>query len=379
VNLRCAVPAANFEDGINRTAKTPDPERNPTISTHTRSPENQGFNCRHLITDGYGRASLRKSVCQILDTLVPYCLLWVVMVITVQQGYPYWLTLALAIAAGGILVRVFILFHDCCHSSFFSSRRANAILGYITGILTFTAFEDWRHAHNRHHSTAGDLDRRGFGDVWTMTIEEYRVASRRTRLAYRIYRNPLIFFGLGAALLFLFLQRFPKKGAGKSARRSVLTTNLSLLLVLALAASTIGLGTYLLIQLPIILIGGSIGLWLFYIQHQFEDAYWVRHEFWDPMNVALQGSSYFKLPKILQWLTGNIGLHHIHHVQPSIPNYNLQRCYDEVPALQAVKIVTLRTSIRFLRLGLYDETNKKLVSFRSFSGGETSGGEFAKM
>jgi omega-6 fatty acid desaturase (delta-12 desaturase) len=289
------------------------------------------------------------------------------MIVTVQRAYPYWFTLALAIAAGGILVRVFILFHDCCHGSFFASRRANTMLGYVTGVLTFTAFDDWRFAHNRHHTTAGNLDRRGVGDIWTMTTEEYKAASGRTRFAYRFYRNPFILFGPGAALLFLIFQRFSKKGAGKRARRSVLITNLSLLLLLAVAASTIGFRTYLLIQLPVILIGGGVGLWLFYIQHQFEDVYWMRQDSWNPMRVALQGSSYFKLPKILQWLTGNIGLHHIHHVQPSIPNYNLQQCYDEVPALQAVKSITLRTSIQSLRLGLYDEENKRLVSFRSLT------------
>ena len=294
------------------------------------------------------------------------------MIVTRQEGYPYWLTLALAIAAGGILVRVFILFHDCCHRSFFASRRANTILGYVTGILTFSAFEDWRYAHNRHHATAGNLDRRGIGDIWTLTTEEYMAASRGKRLAYRIYRNPFILFGPGSALLFLVFQRFSKKGAGKSARKSVLITNFSLMLLLVVATLTIGLRTYLLIQLPVILVGGGIGLWLFYIQHQFEDAYWVRDEFWDPMSVALRGSSYFKLPKILQWFTGNIGLHHIHHVQPGIPNYNLQQCYDEVPALQAVKTITLKASIRSLRLGLYDEKNKKLVSFRSLSMGRAN-------
>ena len=254
------------------------------------------------------------------------------MIVMLQQEYPYWLTLVLAIVAGGFLVRVFILFHDCCHGSFFASRRANTILGYVTGILTFTAFEDWRYAHNRHHATAGNLDRRGVGDIWTMTTEEYETATRRTRLAYRIYRNPFILFGPGAALLFLLFQRFSKRGAGKGALRSVWITNLALLLVLAVAVSTIGLRTYLLIQLPVILVGGGV-------------------------------------PKILQWFTGNIGLHHIHHVQPSIPNYNLQQCYNEIPVLQAVNTITLKTSLRSLRLGLYDETNKKLVGFRSLVGG----------
>lgn len=316
-------------------------------------------------TATYGGSNLRRSLWQIFDTLAPYFALWAAMIYTVQQEFPYWITVMLAVVAGGVQVRIFILFHDCCHGSFFSSRRANAILGYVTGILTFTPFEQWRHAHNRHHATAGDLDRRGVGDVWTMTTEEYLAAPRRRRLAYRIYRNPFILFGPGSALLFLVLQRFSKKGAGTRERRSVLLTNMALLLVVGVATWTIGFQTYLLVQLPIIVIGGGLGLWLFYVQHQFEDAYWIRHQSWDPMSVALHGSSYFKLPKILQWFTGNIGLHHIHHVRPNIPNYNLQKCHDETPAFHAVKVITLRASLRSLQLGLCDEKSKKLVSFGS--------------
>jgi len=316
-------------------------------------------------TAKYGQPDLDKSLWQICDTLVPYLMLWGAMVYMVQQRFPYWITLMVAVPAGGILVRIFILFHDCCHGSFFASRQANTILGYITGILTFTPFEDWRLAHNRHHATAGDLDHRGIGDIWTMTIEEYLAAPRRKRCAYRLYRNPLVLIGLGSVFLFLVFQRFAKKGAGKRERRSVVYTNIALLLVIAIATWTIGLETYLSVQLPIILIAGGLGLSLFYIQHQFDNVYWVRHGSWDPMRVALEGSSYFKLPKIFQWFTGNIGLHHIHHVRPSIPNYNLQQCHDEVPIFQGVSAITLWTSFRSLRLGLCDEKNQKLVSFRS--------------
>jgi omega-6 fatty acid desaturase (delta-12 desaturase) len=262
------------------------------------------------------------------------------------------------------MVRIFILFHDCCHGSFFASRRANTILGYVSGIVTFTPFDDWRYAHNIHHATAGDLDRRGVGDIWTMTKEEYLAAPLRKRLAYRIYRNPFVLFGPGAALLFLFIQRFSTKGAGKRERNSVVLTNLALLVVIAVASLTIGFQTYVLIQLPIILIGGTFGLWLFYVQHQFGNVYWARHDVWDPLRVALEGSSYYKLPKILQWFTGNISLHHIHHVRPNIPNYNLQQCYDDIPAFHAVTPRTIRTSFRSLRLGLYDEKQKKMISFR---------------
>jgi acyl-lipid omega-6 desaturase (Delta-12 desaturase) len=315
----------------------------------------------------YGKSNLRKSSWQLFNTLGSYGLLWAVMIVTLQWEYPYWITLALAIVAGGILVRVFILFHDCCHGSFFTSRRANTILGYVAGVLTFTAFEDWRRVHNRHHATAGDLDRRGAGDIWTLTTEEYLAAPLRKRLSYRFYRNPIILLGPGSLLLFLILQRFPNKGAGRRERRSVFYTNLAILLIAGTATWTIGLPAYLLIQLPIIVIAGSVGLWLFYIQHQFENVYWVRHDSWDPMRVALEGSSYFKLPRVLQWFTGNIGLHHIHHVRPSIPNYNLQQCQDAVPAFQTVKPITLRTSFRSLRLSLCDIKNQKLVSFRSLS------------
>jgi len=319
-------------------------------------------------TTAYVRPSLAKSVWQMVNTFVPYVLLWALMIFTVQRGYAYWTTLLLALAAGVMLIRIFILFHDCCHGSFFASQRANSILGYVTGVLTFTPFEDWRLAHNRHHATAGDLDRRGVGDIWTMTTSEYLAARFWQRFAYRFYRNPFILFGPGAALLFLFMQRFCTKGAGRRERRGVLRTNLALLTVFSLATWTIGWKTYLLIQLPIIVIGGGIGVWLFYVQHQFDNAYWVRHGSWDPLKVALEGSSYFKLPKIFQWLTGNIGLHHIHHVRPNIPNYNLQQCQNEVAAFQVVKAMTFVASLRSLQLGLFDEKLGRPVTFRSLTG-----------
>jgi len=321
----------------------------------------------YWIVANYGKSNVRKSSWQIVNTLSSYGLLWVLMILTVQWEYSYWITLALAGVAGGILVRVFILFHDCCHGSFFASRRANAILGYLTGILTFTPFEDWRRKHNRHHATAGDLDRRGVGDIWTMTTEEYLAAPLKKRLAYRLYRNPVILLGPGSVLLFLFLNRFPSKGAGKRERASVVYTNLALLVIVGIASWTIGLQAYFLIQLPVILIAGCLGLWLFYVQHQFEDAYWIRHDSWDPLRVALEGSSYLKLPKILQWFTGNIGLHHIHHVRPSIPNYHLQPCHDAIPDFHAVEAITLKKSFRSLRLALYDAEKRKLVGFRSLS------------
>jgi omega-6 fatty acid desaturase (delta-12 desaturase) len=313
----------------------------------------------------YQRPDLRKAVWQLVDTLVPYAALWVVMVRTVQLGVPYWITLALAVVAAGFMARIFIIFHDCGHGSFFASRRANTIVGYVCGILTLTPYEDWRHSHGVHHATVGDLDRRGTGDVYVMTVDEYLAAPRLKRIAYRLFRNPLIMFGLGPGAVFLLTHRFPHKGAGKRQRYSVYITNLAIAAIVGVASLTIGLRTYVAVQLPIFLIGFAAGVWLFYVQHQFEGVYWARHEAWDPMRAALEGASYYKLPKVLQWFTGNIGLHHIHHVRPRIPNYNLQQCYDEVDAMQAVQPLTLRKSLKSLGLHLWDEDRQTLVGFRS--------------
>lgn len=316
----------------------------------------------------YGRPDPRKAIWQLINTFIPYLVLWILMVYLVKQGYSYWITLALSIPAAALLVRIFIFFHDCCHGSFFASHRANTILGYISGILTFTPFDEWRSSHATHHVTAGDLDRRGTGDVWTMTVAEYLAAPRLKRLEYRIYRNPLVMFGLGPVFIFLILNRFSHKGARKHERRSVILTNIAILAIIILASLTIGLREYLMIQLPIILIAGVFGIWLFYVQHQFESVYWARHDVWDQMRAALEGSSYYKLPGVLQWFAGNIGLHHIHHIRPSIPNYNLQQCYDEISALQAVKPLTIHSSLKSLWMNLWDEEQQKMLSFRSLSG-----------
>jgi omega-6 fatty acid desaturase (delta-12 desaturase) len=302
-----------------------------------------------------------------VNTFVPYIALWALMVYFIRAGFSYWLTLPLIVLAAALQVRIFIFFHDCGHGSFFASPRANTIVGYVTGILTFTPYHDWRRAHAKHHATAGDLDRRGWGDVWTMTVEEYLAAPRVKRLAYRLFRNPLLMFGLGPALIFLVTQRFPHKGAKKREINSVIITDLAILAIVIVASLTIGLRTYLLIQLPILLIAGVFGLWLFYVQHQYEGVYWARHEVWDPIKAALQGSSYYRLPKVFQWFSGNIGLHHIHHLRPRIPNYSLQRCHDAIPAMQEVQPLGFLESLKSLRMNLYDEKQKRLVSFRSLS------------
>jgi omega-6 fatty acid desaturase (delta-12 desaturase) len=316
-------------------------------------------------TAKYQKPNLQKAIWQIVNTFIPYVVLWVLMVYTIHAGISYWVTLALAVLASGFLVRIFILFHDCGHNSFFASRRANTILGYICGILTFTPFDDWTHSHGVHHSTAADLDRRGTGDVWTMTVEEYLAAPFRQRLAYRLFRTPLVTFGLGPIGVFIIAQRFPHKGANRRDVVSVIITDLALLAMIAALSATVGFWTYVRVQLPITIIGGGLGIWLFYVQHQFEGVYWARHEEWDRIRSALEGSSFYRLPRVLQWFTGSIGYHHVHHIRPRIPNYNLRRAHDEVAVFQAVRPVTIRTSLKSLRMNLWDEAQQKLVSFRS--------------
>ena len=313
----------------------------------------------------YAKPELARAILQLLTAVIPYFGLWVILVYMVKQKYPAAVIILLIFLASLFLVRIFIFFHDCAHNSFFASRRANTVLGYVMGILTFTPFKYWQHNHLVHHNTYADLDKRGVGDIWTLTIEEYQATSPMRRLGYRLYRNPFVFLGIGPGYSFLLTQRILHQWAGKNERFSAAVTNLAIIAIILAASQTIGIGTYLLIQLPIVLIAGSLGVWLFYVQHQFEGVYWSRHEDWDPVKAALKGSSYYQLPKVLQWFSGNIGLHHIHHVLPRIPNYKLQQSYDESPAMQAVRPLTLRRSLKSLFLNLWDEKQQQLVSFRS--------------
>jgi len=323
-------------------------------------------------TARFAQADTRTAIRQLLTTVIPYLLLLALMGRTILLGHPYWITLALAVAAAALFPRIFIFFHDCTHGSFLPSPRWNRTVGYLCGILTFTAFHDWRRSHAGHHITAGDLDRRGMGDIATMTVEEYLAAPRLKRLGYRLYRHPLIMFGLGPLYYFLLRNRIPSPGAKKIDYLSVILTNLALAAIIVTVSLTIGLKTYLMVQLPVLFMSATLGVWLFYIQHQFQGVYWARHDAWDPWRVAMEGASYYRLPKILQWFTGNIGFHHVHHVRPAIPNYNLQQCYEEIPDLQAVKPITLLKSLGTLRLNLYDEDQRRMVSFRSLKGSITS-------
>jgi acyl-lipid omega-6 desaturase (Delta-12 desaturase) len=313
----------------------------------------------------YAQPDSRKALIQISNTFIPYVGLWALMIYTVVQGFSVWITLTLSVAAAAFLVRLFVLFHDCCHGAFLPWRVGNRLFGYIAGILTFTPYEDWQRAHVIHHANSGDLDNRGDGDVWTLTVAEYLSASWTKRCAYRVFRNPLILFSITPLILFLVVHRFPSPGAKKREHYSVIFTNVAIVTLILVMSLTVGFYNYLLMQFPVILLAASAGTWLFYIQHQYEDAYWVKNGDWDLTRSGLEGSSYYKLPAVLQWMVGNIGLHHIHHVRANIPNYNLQRCYNEIPALQAVTPLTLGKSFQSLWLNLWHEEEQKLVSFKS--------------
>jgi len=304
---------------------------------------------------------LRKSVWQVVNTFIPYLSLCGLMYWTLHISY--WLTLAVAVFAAGFMVRIFIIFHDCGHGSFFKSQHANHVLGFVTGVLTFTPYHQWRHKHALHHATSGDLDRRGTGDIWTLTVQEYVAAPFWKRMAYRLFRNPFFLFVLAPMYLLLIHQRFPSPAVGKRERRSVHWTNASLLAIAVLMSLTIGIKPYLLIQLPVIMITGTVGLWLFYVQHQFEGVYWERRKRWGFAEAALHGSSFYKLPRFLQWFTGSIGFHHIHHLSPAIPNYNLEKCHGENPMFQNVRPVTLWSSMQSITFRLWDEQRKKLVGY----------------
>ncbi len=319
----------------------------------------------HQSMKRYEQPDLRKAVWQLVNTFIPYLFVCVLMYFSHIGGYSYWITMGLAIVAAGLLIRIFIFFHDCAHQSFFSSRKANTILGYVCGVLTFTPYEEWRRSHGFHHNTFGDLDRRGRGDVWTLTTEEFRRASKPTRFRYRFFRNPFVLLCLGPAYLFLVSYRYSHQSARRRQDYSVMITNAAILAIIVAAGLTIGLKAYALIQLPVIFLAGVMGVWLFYIQHQFEGVYWARHDQWDPIRASLHGSSYYKLPKVIQWLTGNIGLHHIHHLRPRIPNYNLQRCFDDTRSFLQIEPLTIRKSIGCLQLKLWDEEKQKLVGFKA--------------
>jgi omega-6 fatty acid desaturase (delta-12 desaturase) len=309
----------------------------------------------------YARPRLGRSLLDIATSVVPYLALSALMYLAL--GVSYLVTVALAIPAAGFLVRTFIVFHDCTHGSFFRSKRANARLGTALGLLTFSTFVCWRHSHAVHHATAGDLDRRGVGDVPTITVAEYQARSRGGRLTYRLSRHPLVMFGLGPIFVLIVQPRVVPRSARSRIKRSVIATNLALAALVGALCWLMTWQDYLLVQVPTIMLAGATGIWLFYVQHQFEDAYWESGERWSYADAALQGSSYLKLPRALQFFTGNIGLHHVHHLSTRIPNYNLQRAHDENPIFHRVPTLSIADGMRALRLKLYDEDDGRMVTF----------------
>ena len=302
-----------------------------------------------------------KGTWQLVNTLAPYFALWVAMYFAMSVSW--WLVIPLALLAGGFVVRAFIIFHDCTHGSFFKSKRANEITGFFTGVLTFTPYHLWRWEHSIHHSSSGDLDRRGTGDIWTLTVEEYAASSRWRRFTYRMARNPIVLFVIAPALMMLIYQRFPTRRAPKRDNRWLHATNLAIAGMGALGIWVFGLVPFLIIQLIVLTIASSSGVWLFYVQHQFEDVYWERRGEWDYKKAALEGSSFYKLPKILQWFSGNIGFHHIHHLSPRIPNYELENAHHAEPMFSEIKPLTLRTSLKSLTFRLWDEKSGRLTGY----------------
>lgn len=310
----------------------------------------------------YEKTDTKASIRQLLNTLIPLVLLWYGAYLSLSVSY--WLTLPIAVVAAGFVVRTFIIFHDCCHQSFFRSRLANDILGTITGVLTLCPYEQWKNAHAIHHATSSNLDKRGIGDIWILTVDEYTSSPLWRRIAYRLYRNPLVMFGLGPSFVFLLQYRFNRKGARRKERLGNYLTNVLIVALYALLIWAIGWQAFLMVQGPVFFVSGLMGIWLFYVQHQFEDSYFENEEEWSYVKAAVEGSSYYKLPKPLQWITGNIGFHHVHHLSPKVPNYNLEKAHEATPPLQQATTITLRTSLKSLRFHLWDEQSKTFVGFK---------------
>jgi acyl-lipid omega-6 desaturase (Delta-12 desaturase) len=337
---------------------TPIPQ--PTSPTLTTDPGTGRLYWRESVAR-HEQPSLRHSLVDIATSVLPYLVLTVSMYLCLNVSV--WITLALAVPAAGFLLRTFIVFHDCAHGSFLPTKRANLWLGRLTGLLVFQPFGNWRHNHAVHHGTAGDLDRRGTGDVPTLTVEEYVSRPWRQRLGYRLFRNPLVMFGIGPIWSLMIGPRIWSNKMRPRQRRSVIVTNLALAIVIGAIVWLAGLEAWLLVQMPIAVLAGTMGVFLFYVQHQFEDVYWKSSEHWSYADAALQGSSYLKLPKLFQFFSGNIGLHHVHHLSAKIPNYNLQCAHDENPIFHDVPVLSVRDGLRSIRLKVIDPKSGRLLTW----------------
>lgn len=314
------------------------------------------------IVSRYISPDLNRGIWQLVNSIVPFIGIWILMYYSLAVSY--WITLALAIPAAGFMVRIFIIFHDCGHRSFFKSAKWNARMGFITGLFSFTPYQKWLRSHNAHHATVGNLDKRRTGDVLTMTVDEYKSASKGRRIFYRLYRHPLIMFGIGAPYIFIIQNRLFAKRVETREKWNVVWTNVTLLALITGISLVTGFKSFVIIQMPVLYIASVWGTWLFYVQHQYEKVQWFRNEDWDYETVALNGSSYYKLPRLLQWFSGNIGFHHVHHLSSRIPNYKLEKCHRENPIFSNITPITLLSSLKSLRLRLWDEKSHRLLSFR---------------
>jgi omega-6 fatty acid desaturase (delta-12 desaturase) len=305
-----------------------------------------------------------RAVLELVITLVPFVLIWILMWATLATGY--WIGLLLAVPAAGFLLRLFMIQHDCGHGSFFRHRLANDWVGRIIGVLTLTPYDLWRRMHALHHAGSGNLDRRGIGDIDTLTVREFLALPRWRRLRYRLYRHPIVLFGAGPAYLFIVRHRLPvgMMRGGWQPWLSTMATNAGIALLVAPMIWLVGVGPFLLVHLPITVLTASIGVWLFYVQHQFEGTFWARDESWNHHEAALHGSSYYDLPGVLRWFTANIGMHHVHHLCSRIPYYRLPRVLRDHPQLATVGRITLFQSLRCVRWVLWDERTRQLTSFR---------------
>lgn len=317
----------------------------------------------HKAVSQYAKSDHKKSVMQMINTIIPLLLMWFITYKSLSISI--WLMIPLAMITAGFVVRTFIIFHDCTHGSFFANRKANDIVGTITGVLTLFSYEKWKREHSIHHATSSNLDKRGVGDIWVMTVDEYVAATKWQRLGYRFYRNPLVMFGLGPLYLVLVSSRFNKKDARRKERLNTYLTNALLVGLYAAIISMTGWQAFLIVQGTIMFIAGALGIWLFYIQHTFEDSYFENQSEWDYVKAAVEGSSYYKLPKVLQWLTGNIGYHHVHHLSPRVPNYNLEEAHESTPPLHNATTITIRTSLASIKYRLYDPEKMRFVSYAS--------------
>lgn len=310
----------------------------------------------------FAKSQLKVSVLQIINTIIPLLAIWGAGYYLLQ--FSPWFTVACSIIASGFVVRTFIIFHDCTHGSFFKNKTANAIIGNITGVLTSFPYEKWKREHMIHHASSSNLDKRGIGDIDMLTVDEYLQKSKLGRLGYRLYRNPIVMFGIGPLYLVLVANRLNRKDAKRKERLNTYFTNITLLTICVSLILLTGWQTFLLVHGITIFLAGALGIWLFYIQHTYEDSYFEYETDWDYVKAAVEGSSYYKLPKVLQWVTGNIGFHHVHHLAPRVPNYNLEAAHESIPPLQNATTITLKTSVESIRYKLYDEKNKKFISFK---------------